>query len=784
MAEPADRGDPARPGSPRSPRSPASGAPRSPASGSESAERPPKARPKKRQWPMRLLLGAIVFVLVVALAGLGVLLYAYNTITLPDPNAEFLTESTQVFYNDAVRQPDGTFTGTPLGEFEEQNRTIIGFDQMPQSIKDAVLAAENRDFWTDPGISISGILRAAKNILAGEPLQSGSTITQQYIKVLYLTSDQTALRKAKEILLAVKMGRGGEARKRDILQGYLNTIYFGRGAYGIQAAAQTYFGVDAKDLSWPQSVALATILNSPGNLDPAVDEANRPAFLARYQYILTGLRQMGQQAAESPQPYVGVTEAEYADALANPPDLTPRETPDRYGGPEGFLLSLVEAELRQSGQFTPEQIQGGGLRIVTTFDKTAQDAAVAAVAKWTAVAAADAATPQDPSQLHGALASVAVGSGEVVALYGGPDYVASQMNWATKPRPAGSTFKPYALIAGLRNGFTLSTPLRGNSFTPPGDPAPVNNDSNAQYGTVSLASATTHSVNTAFVDLVLKIPDGPNQVIQAAHDLGVLSADDWTPDGRIALGKAHVSPLAAANAFATLANDGQLVEPHVVREVWDHGRMICLWGQPTGQGHCSGPTPHAAVTPQIAATVNGALGSVMSEGTGAGHAADFPWPVAGKTGTAGDNDERNSTRAAWYVGYTKQMSTAVMFVAGDSGFDDLNPYAQPGRGLFYGGTYPGSVWRDYMGVAMAGKPPLPFTPATAPAPPQAPPVVESEAPPPEPTSAEPEPTAHVTLPPVEPTTEAPPPEPTTAPSVTPPPPATPAPTAMAASPPG
>ena len=697
-----------------------------------------KARPKKRRWPARLAVGFVVFCLVVGVAGLGVLFYAYSTVQLPDPNAQFLTESTQVFYGDGAHRDNGTFTGTPLGEFEDQNRTIIGFDAMAQSIKDAVLAAENRDFWTDPGISITGILRAVKNILAGQPLQSGSTITQQYIKVLYLTSDQTAQRKAKEILLAVKLGKGGEVRKRDILQGYLNTIYFGRGAYGVQAAAQTFFGVDAKDLTVPQAVALATILNSPSNLDPAIDEANWPAFLTRYQYVLGGLREMGQTAAASKQPYVGITEEQYADATANPPTLTLRQTPDRYGGPQGFLLDMVSTELVKSGKFTEEQVRGGGLRVITTIDKTAQDAAATAVESWTRQAAADARQPQDPAKLHGGLASVAVGTGEVVALYGGPDYVASQLNWATKPRMAGSTFKPYALIAALRNGLTLSTSLRGSSFTPPGDPGPVRNDSNSQYGWVSLAYATTNSINTAFVDLVLKIPDGPNQVIQAARDLGVTPGGGWTPDGRIALGHGEVSPLEAADAFATLSNDGAYLPPHLVREVWDHGRLICLEGSPTSTGHCSGAAARQAVTPDVAEVANYALRSVMSEGTGARHAAGFDWPVAGKTGTAGDNDDAGSTRAAWYIGYTRQISTAVMFCAGDSGYDDLNLYAQPGRGgIFYGGTYPGDVWHDYMTTVMAGKPAIPFTAPKDTGPAQAPrPPAQPVQPPPEPTPSE------------------------------------------------
>jgi membrane peptidoglycan carboxypeptidase len=649
----------------------------------------------------------LISFLVITLLGLAGVVYAYQRVELPDPNAEFLTERTQVFYGDAVRQADGTVTGTVLGDFVEQNRTVLAYEAMPQTVKDAVLAAENRGFWTDPGISVSGILRSIKNIVAGEPLQSGSTITQQYIKILYLTSDQTASRKAKEILLAVKMGRGGEMAKRDVLAGYLNTVYFGRGAYGIEAAAQTFFGVDAKDLTLPQSASLAVILNSPGNLDPAVDEANWTAFLERYEYVLDGLLEMGQKAAQTPQPYVGITAEQHADALAHPPSLELQETHDRYAGPGGFLLKMVEAELISSGLFTEQDVNGGGLQIVTTFDKQAQDAAVTAVQAWTLAAAEDARVPQDPSKLHGALASVAVGTGEVIALYGGPDFLESQINWATTPRMAGSTFKPYALIAALRQGFTLSTMLRGSTFTPPGDSQTVNNDSGAQYGSVSLGFATTNSVNTAYVDLVLKLTDGPQDVIKAANDLGVPTNSTWKNNGRIALGEGEVAPIAAANAFATVSNNGQYVHQHVVREVWDHGQLVCLWGEIGTDGHCTPPAATPALTPEIAATTTYALRSVLQEGTGSRAAAGFDWPVAGKTGSAGDDDEAESMRAAWYIGFTKQISTAVMFVAGDNGYSDLNPYAS--SGMFYGGTYPGDVWHAYMNVAMAGKEPIAFT---------------------------------------------------------------------------
>jgi membrane peptidoglycan carboxypeptidase len=666
-------------------------------------------------WPKRILLGLFFTGFTVTILGLAALVYAYNKIEFPEPNAEFATETTRLYFGDASADRSGLVTGTELGSFAEQNRIAIAYADMPQSIKDAVLAAENRGFWTDPGISFTGIARAAKNIILGEPLQSGSTITQQYIKVLYLSSDQTATRKIKEILLAVKSGRGGEMRKQDVLAGYLNTVYFGRGAYGVEAAAETYFGVTAKQLTLPQSVALAVILNAPSLFDPAADgddQENDQRFTERYEYILDGLLEMGQKAVdEAPQPFVGITAAEYADAWANPPALQDeREVDDVYGGTNGYLVRLVESELLDSGAFTEDQVYGGGLQVVTTFDPAAQAAAVATVQEWTASTVASARTPDlDPATLHGGLASVAVGTGEVVALYGGPDALADYYDWATTPRPAGSTFKPYALIAALRQGLTLSTTVSGNTFTPPGDTEPIHNDQGEGdwLGQMSLAYATTHSINTAYVDLVVnKLQDGYNAVVQAANDLGVPTDPSWADlGGRIALGTGMVSALDAANAYATLGNQGRYVPVHAVREVWDHGRLICLYSEPAGD-HCAEPTSTQAVTEEVAATATYALSSVMSEGTGARHAAGFAWPVAGKTGTAGNTDEAGSIAAAWYIGYTKQISTAVMFCAGN-GYEDLNAYMPSGVG-FYGGTVPGDVWHDYMTQVMAGKEAIPF----------------------------------------------------------------------------
>ncbi len=633
-------------------------------------------KPPKPRWQRRLLATLKVLaigVLVVALLGIGVVAVAYQRTNFPDPNAAFMTNKSNVYYN------DGT---TVLGSFAEQNRTSIAYSEMPQSIKDAVVAAENRSFWTDKGISPTGIVRSLYEIARGRNLQGASTITQQYIKILYLTSDQTATRKFTEVLLAVKMGRS--MPKEQILGGYLNTIYFGRGAYGIQAASRAYFNVDAKDLTLQQSAALGAILNNPSLYDPSDGDKNVARLTARYAYVLDGMVQMKT---------ITQAEADAASALPVFPDV-PKSS--RYGGPKGFLLKMVEAELTADG-FDAATISGGGLQVTTTFDEKAQAAAVASAQKYTQAAATGAKAKQDPAQLHAAIASVAVGTGEVLALYGGPDYVANSRNWGTTDRPAASTFKAYAVIAGLRNGFSLRSTFNGNTFTPKGDTSTIRNEFNTQYGTVSLVKATADSINTAFVDLTQQIPNGPAQIIKAANDAGVPSAAGWDANNRIPLGTAEVSPLDQATGYATIANGGTYVPTHVVKEVKDSTGKVIFTAQPASQPN---------IDPNVAKDTTFALENVVNEGTGA-KVSSLGRQIAGKTGTA---DVNGHIVSSWFIGYTKQISTAVMFVAGDGGNASLDPYARQGDSAFFGGTYPALTWLDYMKVATNGQPKLTFDP--------------------------------------------------------------------------
>ena len=623
-----------------------------------------------RRWARGILITVGALAILGLISASAVVVIGYTTTTRPDANADFKTATTFVYYNDGKSE---------LGNFAIQNRTPLTFNKMPESMKQAAVAAENRTFWTDTGISIRGMVRAAWTIARGGDVQGGSTITQQYIKILYLNSERTVTRKFRELFLAYKINR--EMTKEQILAGYLNTIYFGHGAYGIQAASKEYFDIDAKKLTVPQAAFLATVVNNPAMYDPRDDE-DRRRILSRYRYVLHAMAEMGNISPEQ--------EAAFAQRLPKFPKTPANQ---RYGGPKGFLMKMVERELSAAG-FDSSQISGGGLKITTTFDEDAQDAAVEAAQKYTKKSAE--AVGRKASKLHAALASVDVNSGEVIAIYGGPDFVKNSRNWATTPRPTASTFKAYALAAGLRDGYSLLSKFNGNTFIPPGESTPVRNEFSYQYGSsVDLIKATADSINTAFVDLTSQMDDGPRKIMKMAQAAGAPKGAGWDNNYRIPLGTAEVSPLAQASAYATFANDGVSVPSHVVREVRDRKGKVIYEAQLEKK---------RAVTEAIAHDVTYALSSVVEEGTGR-TVQTLQRPVAGKTGTKDrtNDDGSSDVVSAWFVAYTRQISTAVMYVAGNDGNGDLDNYARPGDSTFFGGTYPAFTWADYMKTATKGQ---------------------------------------------------------------------------------
>ncbi|WP_082599578.1 transglycosylase domain-containing protein [Nocardioides sp. Root151] len=613
--------------------------------------------------------------LVLALVGAIAFVVLYRTIDVPDPNADFQTETTKVYYDDGKAE---------LGSFATQNRNSISLDEMPDTIKDAVVAAENQSFWTDKGIDPKGILRAAFSNAKGNAQQGASTITQQYVKILYLSQERSYTRKVKEAIVSLKLQR--QQSKEEILEGYLNTIYFGRGAYGIDAAAHAFFDKPAKKLKLRESAVLASVINNPTLFDPANGKANREALLERYHYVLGEMADMDTVPAD-----------QAARAEKRLPKFPKVKSESSYAGQRGHMLEMIKKELLRL-DFTEQEINGGGLRVTTTLDQDAMKAAEEGV---------DEARPDGLKELHVASASVEPGTGALRSFYGGQDYLKSQINWAVSGGQPGSSFKPFALAAGIKAGFSLKDTFDGNSpfYFENGTKGPRNEgtgpdgEGNDYGSSVNLIKGTEESINTVYADLTDSIPDGPQKILDMANALGIPKAKKregtmnnlrdspgLEANSGIALGSATVSPINMANAYATIANGGEAAPVYVIEKVEDRdGTELYRHKVHTKR----------VLDEDIAADVSYAMQQVVTNGTGA-NAQALGRPAAGKTGTATNADDNVSS--SWFVGYTPQMATAVMYVRG-KGNESLEGYLEP----FYGANYPTQTWTAIMSRLMDGK---------------------------------------------------------------------------------
>jgi membrane peptidoglycan carboxypeptidase len=590
-------------------------------------------------------LAGVFFLTGVAAIGVG-----YAATDIPQPNELISAQTTIVYYDNGK---------TEIGRFGEQNRIIVPLDQVPDHVQKAVLAAEDRTFYENRGISPTGIVRAFWNNLTGGSTQGGSTITQQYAKNAYLSQERTYTRKLKEFFIAVKLARRDD--KDEILADYLNTIYFGRQAYGIETAAQTYFGKSAKDLTVEEGAVLAAVIRAPAFYDP---EEDAERLENRFDYVLDGMVSKGWLSQGE---RAGMQVPELAD---------PREA---KGGTNYYLMDAVRRELKAKG-FSEQDIDLGGLRVTTTFNRKSQRAAVRAVRQE---------RPRENARnVHIGLSAVQPGTGAVIAMYGGNK--AGNLNEATQARvQPGSSFKPFALAAALDDGISLRSRYNGNSPQElPGTDKEVNNEFDLDYGSaVDLVTATEKSINTAYVDLTLDI--GPGRVLDAAVAAGI---PDDTPglqaNGVIPLGTASVRNIDMANAYATFAAQGEAAQWYVVEEVK---------GSNGGTRYQANPDLARAFEEDVTADVSYALQQVVQSGTGT-EARALDRPAAGKTGTAALRPD--TTTSAWFVGYTPQLSAAVSFYKG-TGKADLDGVG--GLSTFFGGEYPARIWTAFMQAAMQGK---------------------------------------------------------------------------------
>ncbi|WP_340537691.1 transglycosylase domain-containing protein [Nocardioides sp. GXZ039] len=623
--------------------------------------------------------------LVLTLIAIAGFIYLYKTTDIPEPNAELLTNATFVYYQDGE---------TEIGRFATQFRDSLDYEDMPQNMKDAVVAAEDKSFWTNSGIDPKGIVRALFNNASGGSQQGASTITQQYVKILYLTQERSYKRKVKEAILSLKIQR--EYSKEDVLAGYLNTIYFGRGAYGIEAAADVYFNKKAADLNLREAAVLASILNNPNNLDPADGKAVRQDLKGRFQYVIDSMASEGY-----------ITDVEAAKARKKLPPFPEQDVEDSYGGQTGHALTLIKNQVlgltKEDGTpFTEEEIDGGGLRITTTLTKKAMDAAKAGV---------NSVRPKfkGTDDLHIGAASVEPGTGALRGFYAGQDYLDSQLNWAILGGQAGSTFKPFAVATALKEGYALKDTFDGNSPYETEDGLEFENQGDEDYGSaVSLTKATQDSINTAFIDLTVEMDDGPEKIIETAESMGIppekarkkdaygipTSSPGLEPITGVALGSQTVSPINMANAYATIANGGTAADVFVISKIEDANGKVLYEHKVTN---------HRAISADIASDVSYALQQVAESGSGTRANLDDGRPIAGKTGTA--TKTGGAVSSSWFAGYTPQLSTAVMYVRGEGNgqLDGWLPAsAEDGAQGYFGGNYPAKTWKAIMTRDMAG----------------------------------------------------------------------------------
>ncbi|MDP9070533.1 MAG: penicillin-binding protein [Actinomycetota bacterium] len=567
------------------------------------------------------------------------------------------------------RQPAQTtlltdVNGAPLASLDAgENRVLVRLDQVPEVVVDAVLAVEDNDFFEHGGLDPTAIARATFADLRGRSLQGGSTITQQYVKNVYLNSrERTVTRKLKEAAFAVKVERKFE--KNEILERYLNTIYFGRGSYGVQAAARSYFDKDVGQLGLREAAFLAGLIRAPEAAEVGSEQAN-----VRRSRTLASMERAGVIDAEQR----GAVEAQPLGSYV----LDKGKVQTTFAMPEKGTQYFVEYVRQQlAATYQPAVLYRGGLRVKTSLDLRMQRQAYDAVYGFLN-------QPKDPS---GSLVAIDQ-EGRVRAMVGGRSWEDSKVNLAVgregggTGRQPGSTFKPFVLAETVRQGYTVQSSFPGPAEivfpgANEGKDYKVENFEGQDFGpSVDLIDATRNSVNTVYAQLIKAI--GPAKVVELAHEAGISRKTELVSNLSLTLGTSEVSVLEMASAFTTFANRGEHLDPSVILEVRSPDGGVLRPAR--------APARRRVLEPRQADVVNHCLQQVVESGSGTG--AAFGKPVAGKTGTTQDFGD------AWFVGYTPRL-TAAVWMGYPSGNAEKMTNVR-GRKV-NGGSFPATIFKRFM----------------------------------------------------------------------------------------
>nr|WP_269475890.1 transglycosylase domain-containing protein [Mycobacterium stomatepiae] len=560
----------------------------------------------------------------------------------------------------------------------EGNRVDVNINQVPVHVRQAVIAAEDRNFYSNPGFDFTGFARAVENNLFGNgDLQGGSTITQQYVKNALVGSAQHGfaglLRKAKELVIATKMS--GEWSKDDVLQAYLNIIYFGRGTYGISAASKAYFDKPVDQLTVSEGALLAALIRRPSSLDPAVDPKGAEA---RWNWVLDG---MVETNALSPS-----DRAAQQFPQTVPPDQARAQ--NQTTGPNGLIERQVTKELMELFNIDEQTLNTQGLQVTTTIDPKAQQAAEKAVSKYL--------DGQDPD-MRSAVVSIDPHTGAIRAYYGGSD--ANGFDFAQAGLQTGSSFKVFALVAALQQGIGLGYQVDSSPLTVDG--IKITNVDGENCGTCNIAEALKMSLNTAYYRLMLKLKNGPQAVADAAFAAGVaksfpgvshtLSEDGkgGPPNNGIVLGQYQTRPVDMASAYATLAASGVYHPPHLVQKV------VNAEGQVLFDAGNSDKGADQRIDKAVADNTTAAMQPIAAYSRG--HALSGGRASAAKTGTVQLGDTQ-ANKDAWMVGYTPSLSTAVWVGT----VQDNVPLVTASGAEVYGSGLPSDIWKSTMDGALKG----------------------------------------------------------------------------------